>query len=77
MGGEDMKDNKLEVGTLCTITKSDPSIWYMSDKSGYWVVTKFRDDWHVGHRYQAFSLTHQHDCWFHHTHLVPVVKSGV
>ena len=66
-----MKDNKLKVGTLCTVTKSDPSIWYKSDKSGYWVVTAIdpsRRHWTIN----AFSLKHQREFRFHPRHLKPV-----
>ena len=79
-----MKDKKLKVGMLCTVIKSDldPSIWYKSDKSGHWVVTAIIPSTDglspsgMGFSIRAFSLTHQHDCWFHPTQLVPVVKSG-
>jgi hypothetical protein len=78
MGGEDMKDNKLEVGTLCTI-REDSNECVPEEDRGYWVVLAFSDcdRYGVDRWVKAFSLTHQRDCWRDPNDLIPVVRSGV
>ena len=79
-----MKDNKLEIGTLCTI-REDSDGYVTEDDRGYWVVLAFsesarvlaKDGSTVIHWVKAFSLTHQQHCWRHPNDLIPVVKSGV
>lgn len=79
-----MKDNKLEVGMLCTI-REDSNECVTEEDRGYWVVLAFsesarklaKDDPTAIQWVKAFSLTHQRDCWRDPNDLIPVVKSGV
>jgi len=78
-----MKDNKLKVGTLCTI-REDRNGYAPEEDRGYWVVLAFsesarklaKDDPTIIHWVKAFSLTHQQHRWRHPNDLIPVVKSG-